>query len=174
MTPTDFSDITYTPPLSIGLVIRKNLNKEWSLESGLVYTYLMTTFENSGMQRNNARLHLHYIGIPLNLVAQLWNNTKWEIYLSGGGMIEKGIRSVYVQNLYSGNQTITTTANTNISGVQWSVNGAIGTTYKIQPKIGLFFEPKISYFFDNHQPLSARTEFPVVIGLSAGVRFQFK
>jgi len=174
MTPTDFSNITYTPPLSLGLVIRKNLNKEWSLESGIVYTYLMTTFENSGMQRNNARLHLHYIGIPLNLVAQLWNNKKWEIYLSGGGMIEKGIRSVYVQNLYSGNQTITTTANTNISGVQWSVNGAIGTTYKIQKNIGLFFEPKISYYFENNQPLSARTEYPVVIGLCAGVRFQFK
>ena len=174
MTPTDFSDITYAPPISFGLVVRKNLSKEWSLESGLVYTYLMTTFENSGVQRNDARLHLHYIGIPLNVVAQLWNNTKWEIYLSGGGMIEKGIRSVYVQNLYGGNQTITTTAITNISGVQWSVNGAIGTSYKIQRNIGLFFEPKISYYFDNNQPISARTEYQVVIGLTAGIRFQFK
>ena len=174
MTPNEFRTINYLPPLSFGVTVRKNLNKEWSLESGLVYTYLLTTFENTGVQRNDARLHLHYIGVPLNLVAQLWNLPKWEIYLSGGAMLEKGIKSVYVQNQYIGNQTITTTALTDINGFQWSVNGAAGTTYKIQRNIGIFFEPKISYYFDNNQPLSARTENPIVIGLSAGVRFRFK
>lgn len=174
MTPNNFQNITYTPPLSFGLVIRKVLNNKVGLESGLVYTYLLTTFENTGVQRNDARLHLHYIGVPVNLIVQIWNQPKWEIYMSAGGMIEKGIKSIYVQNQYSTSQTITTTAVTDINGVQWSVNGAIGTTYKIQRNVGIFFEPKISYYFDNNQPLSARTEHPVVIGLSAGVRFQFK
>jgi len=174
MAPNDFQDITYTPPVSFGLVVRKNITKTLSLESGLVYTYLLTTFKNSGTQQNEARLHLHYIGVPLNVIVTLWNNPKWEIYLSGGGMVEKGIRSVYVQNLYVSNQTITTTAATSIEGVQWSVNGAVGTTYKIKRYLGIFFEPKISYFFDNNQPISARTDQPVVIGLSAGIRFQFK
>ena len=174
MTPNNFQNITYTPPLSFGLIVRRNLNNVFSLESGLVYTYLLTTFENTGVQRNDARLHLHYIGVPLNVIAQIWNHPKWEIYLSAGGMIEKGIKSIYVQNSYSTNQTITTTASTDINGVQWSVNGAIGTTYKIQRNIGIFFEPKISCYFDNNQPLSARTEHPVVIGLTAGIRFKFK
>jgi len=174
MKAADFSNINYLPPLSFGLVVRKELNKVLGLESGLVYTYLLTTFENNGMQRNDARLHLHYIGVPLNLVARLWNNPKWEIYLSGGGMIEKGIQSVYVQNQYTGSQTITTTAVTNIDGVQWSVNGSVGTTYKIQRNVGIFFEPRISYYFKNDQPLSARTEYPTVIGLTAGVRLQLK
>jgi len=174
MKAADFSNINYLPPLSFGLVVRKELNKVLGLESGLVYTYLLTTFENTGMQRNDARLHLHYIGVPLNLVARLWNNPKWEIYLSGGGLVEKGIQSVYVQNQYSGSQTITTTAVTNIDGVQWSVNGSVGTTYKIQRNIGIFFEPRVSYYFENNQPLSARTKYPTVIGLTAGVRFQFK
>jgi len=89
-------------------------------------------------------------------------------------MLEKGLSSFYVVNQHAGNQTITTTATTNIDGVQWSVNGAVGTTYKFQRHFGIFFEPKISYFFDNHQPISARTNYPVVIGLTAGVRFQFK
>jgi len=174
MTPNNFQNITYTPPLSFGLVIRKDLTNTVGLESGLVYTYLLTTFENNGVQRNDARLHLHYIGVPVNLIVQIWNQPKWEIYMSAGGMIEKGIKSIYVQNQYSTNQTITTTAITDINGVQWSVNGAIGTTYKIQRNVGIFFEPKISYYFDNNQPLSARTDNPVVFGLSAGVRFQFK
>ena len=174
MKPNDFSNIIYSTPLSVGLTVRKNINKILSFETGFVYTYLLTTFKSTIVQQNNAKLHLHYIGVPLNLIAQLWDNPKWNFYLSGGGMIEKGIRSVYVQNQYINNQTITTTTSTNIEGVQWSVNGAVGTTYKIQQNIGLFFEPKISYYYKNNQPISIRTEYPIVFGLSAGVRFQFK
>jgi len=174
LTPNEFSKINYNSPLSFGIIIRKDLNKSLGLESGLVYTFLLTTFENNALQRNDARLYLHYIGIPLNLIARLWDNPKWGIYLSGGGMIEKGIQSVYVQNQYTGSQTITTTAITKINGIQWSLNGAVGITYKIQRNLGIFFEPKISYYYDNKQPLSIRTEYPVVIGLTAGVRFQIK
>ncbi len=175
LSQNDFTQKNYLAPISFGLIIRKSLDKTLSLESGLVYTYLLSTFENSGVQHSDAKLHLHYIGIPLNLVGKLWENSKWELYLSGGTMVEKGIQSVYIQNQYSSNQAIiTTTAKTNINGLQWSANGAIGITYKVQRNWGIYFEPKCSYFFDNNQPVSARTEHPLVMGLTAGVRFQFK
>jgi len=169
-----FSKTTYNSPLSFGLVVRKNLDKTISVESGLTYTYLSTNFENNGVQQNNAKLHLHYIGLPLNLIGVVWRNTKWEIYISGGAMVEKGIRSVYVLNQLSGNNKITTNVSSGIDGFQWSVNGAIGTTYKLQRNIGIFFEPKLSYFFDNNQPISARTDQPTVIGLTGGLRIQLK
>jgi len=173
LAPNDFSNITHYAPVSFGLVVRKNLDRVWSLESGLVYTYLLSTFENQDMQRSDAKLHLHYIGVPLNLVARVWKSPKWEVYLSSGGMMEKGIRSIYIQNQYFGNQILTTTAATKISGLQWSVNGAVGTTYKLHRNLGIYFEPRISYYFDNNQPESARTDQPVVIGLNVGLRFQF-
>ncbi|MDP4238301.1 MAG: hypothetical protein Q8904_02380 [Bacteroidota bacterium] len=172
--PTGFTDISYNPPISLGLIIRKNLSNGLGLESGLVYTYLLTTFGSNVKPLNDAQLHLHYIGVPLNLVVQLWNSSKWEIYLSGGGMVEKGLKSVYIQNQYGGSQTITTKTITDIDGIQWSINGTVGTTYKIQHNLGIFFEPKVSYYFDDDQPISARTKYPAVIGLSAGVRFQFE
>ncbi|ADQ79874.1 hypothetical protein Palpr_1735 [Paludibacter propionicigenes WB4] len=170
----DFSEKNYMAPVSFGIIVRKQLNKAIGIESGLVYTYLLSTFSNSGMQHPDAKLHLHYVGVPINFVGLLWDNPTWEIYLSGGGMVEKGIQSVYSQNQYSGNRIITTIAKTNINGLQWSVNGAIGVTYKVQRNWGIYFEPKLSYFFDNNQPASARTEDPVVIGISAGVRFRIK
>ena len=173
-TPNDFSQKSFMAPISFGLIIRKNLDKTISLESGLVYTYLLSIFENSGMQHSDAKLHLHYIGIPLNLVGRLCENSNWELYLSAGTMAEKGIQSVYIQNQYAGNQVITTIAKTNINGLQWSVNGAVGVTYKVQRNWGIYFEPKLSYFFDNNQPISARTENQVVIGVTAGVRYQLK
>lgn len=173
MAPNDFSQKNFMSPLSFGLTVRKNLCKTIGIESGLVYTYLLSTFEDHNFIANDASLKLHYLGIPLNIVAQVWKLSNWEIYVSGGSMVEKGLRSIYVQNQYIGNQTITTTANTKIDGLQWSLNGAVGTTYKLQRNLGIYFEPKISYFFDNDQPISARTDRPVVIGLTAGLRFQF-
>jgi hypothetical protein len=173
MAPNDFSQKNFMSPLSFGLTARMNLSKTLGLESGLVYTYLLSTFEEHNFVSYDASLKLHYLGIPLNLVVQLWKFPKWEVYVSGGGMVEKGLRSIYTQHQYIGNQTITTTANTKIDGLQWSLNGAVGTTYKLQRNIGIYFEPKFSYFFDNDQPVSARTDRPVVIGLTAGLRFQF-
>lgn len=170
MAPNDFSSQTYHDPLSFGLNVRKRLNKNLSIESGLVYTYLLSSFENTGVQRSDAKLHLHYIGIPLNLITDIWKKSRWEIYLSTGCMAEKGIQSVYVQNQYLGAQTSTTTVKSNINGIQWSVNGGVGVSYKIQRQLGIYFEPKFSRYFDNNQPVSARTEHPVVLGLSAGLR----
>jgi len=174
MTPNDFSNITYNPPLSFGIFVRKKLDNNFSLESGFVYTYLLTSFNNTNEQQNNAKLHLHYIGIPLNVVVTIWKNPKWEIYSSGGVMIEKGIRSVYIQNQIGGNQITTTTASSTIEGFQWSVDASVGITYKIEPNVGLFFEPKIAYYFKNNQPLSIRTVYPETIGLAAGIRFLLK
>jgi len=170
MATNDFTKKTYNDPLSFGLTVRKQLNKTLSLESGLVYTYLLSTFENSGVQRSEAKLHLHYIGIPVNLITELWENSKWEIYLSTGFMAEKGIQSLYIQSQYFGAEVVTTTAKTNINGIQWSINGGVGVTYKIKRQLGIYFEPKFSRYFDNNQPVSARTDHPFVFGLSAGLR----
>jgi hypothetical protein len=169
----DFTKKTYNDPLSFGLTVRKQLNKTLSLESGLVYTYLLSTFENSGVQRSEAKLHLHYIGIPVNLITELWENSKWEVYLSTGFMAEKGIQSLYVQSQYFGAEVVTTTAKTNINGIQWSINGGVGVSYKIKRQLGIYFEPKYSRYFDNNQPVSARTDHPFVFGLSAGLRIGF-
>jgi len=174
MAPNDFSEKNFRAPLSFGITIRKTLNTIFSIETGLAYTYLLSTFEETGINSYDANLSLHYLGIPINLVAQLWKANKWEVYLSGGGMIEKGLRSVYVQNQYIGNQTITTSVSTNINGFQWSVNAGIGGIYELQHNIGIYFEPKFSYFFNNNQPISARTDQPVVLGLTAGIRYHFK
>ena len=173
MTPNDFSQQTFMAPLSFGLIIRKNIGSSIGLETGMVYTYLSSTFEEQTTSHSDAQLSLHYLGIPLNLIVPVWKNPKWEVYLSGGGMVEKGLRSIYVQNQYYGNQVITTDARTKIDGFQWSINAAVGTTFKIQRNIGIYFEPKFSYFFENNQPVSARTDQPIVIGLTAGLRYKF-
>ncbi len=173
LSPNDFSQQTFLAPLSFGLVLRKNIGSSIGIETGLVYTYLLSTFEEHSNSNYDAQLTLHYLGIPLNLIVPLWKSKQWEVYLSGGGMVEKGLRSIFIQNQYFGNQVITNDERKNIEGLQWSTNAALGITYKIQRNIGIYFEPKFSYFFENNQPISARTDQPIVIGLTAGLRYKF-
>jgi len=170
LSPADFSDRTYTAPISFGFTASKKLSKILSLETGLTYTYLLTKFESMNY---NADLNLHYLGIPMNLSAQIWKNQKWGVYGSGGAMVEKGLRSVYVQNQHVGNQIITTTASTKIEGLQWSLNAALGVTYNIYKDIDIYLEPKFSYYFDNNQPISIRTDREIIVGVEGGFRYNF-
>lgn len=170
LSPSDFDSKKFHAPLSFGLRAAKMLQKGISLESGVVYTYLLTDLESPNYK---ARLNLHYLGIPLNVRVRLWDAPKWSVYASGGVMLEKGLRSVYVQEQYVGNQIITTTASTNIEGLQWSLSASVGVGYSIFKEVDLFFEPEFSYFFDNDQPLSIRSDSPFAPGLEAGLRFKF-
>jgi hypothetical protein len=169
----DFPEATYRAPLSFGLTVKKELNRIFSLETGLVYTFLDSRFENPGM-RKEALLQLHYIGIPVNIQTLIWGDKKtgWEVYFSAGGMIEKGIYSHYKQvNHYSNEHSKTIVSNEKINGLQYSISFAPGIDYHIYRNYSVYFEPKISYYFDNKQPVSARTEHPVAIGLNLGLRW---
>lgn len=170
LAPADFSSRKFHAPLSFGLRAGKKLNDRVSLESGLVYTYLLTDLESPNYA---ATLNLHYLGIPLNAKVNVWTSRQWSVYASGGAMVEKGLRSIFVQEQYMGNQTIRTTASTNIDGFQWSVNAALGVAYNFAGTFDFYFEPGFSYYFDNDQPLSIRSDRQFAPGVEAGVRFAF-
>lgn len=170
LTPSDFSDKTFFSPLSVGAKVSKHFGETFSLETGFSYTYLLTKFKSDNY---NAALHLHYLGLPVQMAVKIWGNSKWRVYGSAGGMVEKGLRSIYIQEQHFGNQIITTTASTKIDGFQWSLNATIGGAYRLSDGIDVYFEPKCSYFFDNDQPLSIRTDRKLSGGIEGGLRFNF-
>ena len=122
----------------------------------------------------DASQQLHYLGIPVNGVAYLWNNnSKWNVYFSAGAMLEKGLWMKTVCNQHFPNDMKTTTQEDNIDGWQWSLNSSIGISYRFTNKMKLYFEPRLSYYFDNNQPMSIRTEQPISIGIGAGLQYSF-
>jgi hypothetical protein len=159
----DNADVRHMLPLSTKFIVRRNLNSQWAIESGLSYAFLSTRYK---WNNNIVNQQLHYLGIPLNAVYYLVSKPSWDIYASAGGMVEKGIH-IHIGR----NDNIV--AKTDMDGLQWSVNSAIGATYKIREGWGVFFEPQFGYFFDNEQPESIRTEWPVSFGFGAGLRFSF-
>jgi len=168
----NYENFRYFAPLSIELLVRKNIIKTVALESGLVYTYLFSTFNDNAVQRNSAQLHLHYVGIPLNISMQVWNSSNWGIYTTIGGMIEKGVTAVQIESVDANAKLEITSTKASVNGFQYSINGAVGFNYKLQQNLGLFFEPKLAYNFDNNQPLSIRTVQPLTLGFSAGLRLK--
>jgi len=168
--PEDFTSKSYLAPVSAGAAIAYSISKSTSIQSGLTYTYLVTSFDNNTV---DSKLHLHYVGLPLRIIYNFSQTNKWSFYGSVGTMIEKGIWSVYVQNQNYPNSTITTTVTDKIKGWQYSVNSSVGTAYNIQKNTAIYFEPKISYYFDSNQPISIRTENKLVIGFEGGLRYKF-
>ncbi|MDR1938248.1 MAG: PorT family protein [Tannerellaceae bacterium] len=171
--PEDFSDVTYSIPVSFGITVRKNLSKRMAVESGIVYTYLLTKFEKPAATRYDARLELHYLGIPLKLVTYLWNDPQWTVYGTAGVMGEKGLRSVYTQQRYAQEGIVTTTVSSAIRRMQWSLNGSIGASYRLYKEWSMYAEPRLSYYFESGQPVSTRTEYPLSFELGIGLRYEF-
>ena len=164
------SNTKYSSPVSVGISVRKYLNDYLAVESGIIYTYLSVdrAFPSTDGHQDSK---LHYIGIPLSLSADIWNiNDKFRVYLSAGGAMEKGLLSKYTEtNITSRGSNINSWRT--IPGVQWSVNASVGVSYNLARMIGIYVEPRYSYYFDNDQPISIRTEKRGMFGINAGIRF---
>ena len=170
----DFTDSDHSIPLSFGISVRKDFNKYIGLETGLTYTYLSSTFERVNIPQYKSKRELHYLGIPVNLVVYLWNDPKWNVYVSGGVMLEKGLSQKYVQDMYQNNVKISSTTDKgSVNGVQWSLNAAAGISYSIYQDLSLYVEPRFSHYFENDQPASIRTEKSNVVSLGGGLRYKF-
>jgi hypothetical protein len=157
----DNAKIQYGMSMSAKLSVRKNITSKWAVETGINYTYLPTKYN---WNQNSASQQLHYLGIPLNAVYYVASKPNWNVYVSAGGMVEKGVYAAIKRNDGINSKV-------KFSGLQYSVNGALGVTYKLYRNIGLFFEPQFGYYFNNNQPESIRTAWPVSINLGAGFRF---
>src|SRR5690554_482535 len=175
LSPDDYTDVEHRPPVSFSLMAGFPLNDQLNVEAGLSYTYLYSRFNRNDRLVYRGSLQQHYVGIPVNLRYRVWHNDDWQVYLSGGGSIEKGLRSIYKQEIeQSGDRVFETSVYNRINGFQFSAQGGAGFSYRVQNNLQLFAEPRLIYYFNNNQPMSARTEDPLVFGLNIGVRLQFQ
>ena len=169
-----FSRVTHLPPLSAGLRVRKDLGRHFALETGVTYTYLRSMMADEQIVQREADLQMHYVGIPLNAVAYLVDRPRWSIYCLAGGMVEKGVQATYRETVRTPNLAPTATTETGrIAGLQWSLNASVGIEYRFYRSLSVYLEPNVFYYLKNNQPLSARTENPLIVGLNAGMRITF-
>jgi hypothetical protein len=175
LNPGDYTDVVHRLPVSFSLTADFPIAKDITLETGLSYTYLFSRYRRNDQFIYRGTLQQHYIGIPLNLRYTVWQNDAWDVYLLGGTSIEKGLRSIYKQEIeHNGSIVYHTKIGSSIDGFQFSAQAGAGFSYRLQGNLSLFGEPRIVYYFNNNQPMSARTENPLIFGLNMGIRLRFK
>lgn len=168
----------YSGILSFGLKISRQLSEKISLETGLVYSCLTTTFKTPESPALMT-LRLQYVGVPVNLKMSLLKiSPHLELYASAGVMAEKGLQAKLAEAdgglSNDGNHTgENTSTHSRIKGLQYSISASAGISYKIYGNLSLYAEPHISHYFDNDQPLSIRTVHRTIPTVNTGLRFEF-
>ena len=141
-------------PVKVGLTARYNITGRLGVETGLTYSILSSSVKignsETGKNWSTGSQTLHYLGIPLNISFNILDSRYVNIYLTGGGMMEKSISgSIKTDEYVDGKFARTLTAKISPKGLQWSVNAAAGVQANILPQLGVFVEPGVSLIFYN-------------------------
>ena len=164
-------------PIKAGVSLRYHLSDKFGIESGVTYTYLSSNL-TSGTTKNlyETEQSLQYIGIPLNVMYNIWDNKQMGFYLSGGGVMEKNISGKSHTNYIINNKIELTEQNKIKDGpLQFSVNSALGYQYNASSLLGVFVEPGVAYYFNNGSDIETiYKDKPLNFNLKIGLRFNIK
>lgn len=167
------TSVKHHMPVTIGFSLDWNLDKNWTLETGLNYTLLSSDIRSGSKSYVEETQKLHYVGIPLKIRRSIWQNRWFSVYASVGGAVEKCVsgrlESVTVTN--GGNRTSERTS-LEVDPLQWSVVAAAGAQVNFTSRLGLYLEPGVAYYFDDHSGVETiRKEHPFNFNLQLGLRF---
>lgn len=166
-------------PVKVGLTARYNITGRLGVETGLTYSILSSSVKignsETGKNWSTGSQTLHYLGIPLNISFNILNSRYVNIYVTGGGMMEKSISgNIKTDEYVDGKFDRTLTTNISPKGLQWSVNAAAGIQANILPQLGFFVEPGVSHHFKNGSRVrSIYTDKPTDFSLGFGLRYSF-
>lgn len=150
-------------PLRFGLSVHYQLNDRLSLLSGISYTYLYSEC-SIPLYNINYNQKLHYLGIPIGMVWQLWSSGHFRLYLSGSAMLEKCVHASFDYKSSDGVDIE--------KPWQWSLNAAAGAEYSFTPQLGVYLEPSLGYYFDDGSNLDHYyKDHPLAPSISFGLRF---
>lgn len=162
-------------PVRVGLSVAYPLSERLAIGLGLYYTYLSSDFK-SGSEHNYQSAHqsLHYLGIPLSANYTFIRSSRFSFYATGGVMAEKCISGQSELLTVSGNSREAAKQSLTEKHLQYSTFGSLGVQLDLIKHVGLYVEPGLSYYFDNHsRVVNLYKDEPLQFNLSAGVRFSF-
>lgn len=166
-------------PVKVGLTARYNITGRLGVETGLTYSVLSSSVKTGNSETGNnwssGSQTLHYLGIPLNISFSILNSRYVNIYITGGGMMEKSISgNIKTDEYVDGKFARTLTAKISPKALQWSVNAAAGVQANILPQLGFFVEPGVGHHFKNGSRVrSIYTDKPTDFSLGFGLRYSF-
>lgn len=157
--------VDHKPAVGFGLSVKYHLTPRWALSSGLVYTLLRSDFTHkSGNNSIVDRQTLHYIGVPLKAEYRVLHLGGLSVYATAGGEVDKNVKA----------QVATEGTSRDIAkdGLQWSADLSAGVQYDFIPQLGVYAEPGVRYYFNNHSPIdNTFKDKPWNFNLQLGLRW---
>ena len=160
-------------PISFSLALKYKLSNRFSLETGLSYSRLKSEFE-MGSNGNTIKEQqtIHYLGIPVKGICNMYTGKAWSLYGSLGVTMEIPVYSPFNTNYYLHGALEATDKTTLRVPWQWSVGTGLGLQYNLTPSIGLFAEPSLQYYIPTGSDIETyRTEHPFTFSLPLGIIF---
>lgn len=165
------SDPRHHFPVSVGLELKYSfLDNRLGAGLGVNYTFLNSRYEALVDHQYQASVDqsVHYLGVPLSFYVNILSSDRLSFYASAGCMMEKAVKVSYdITDLHS----VKYKQERDAAGVQWSANVGLGMEYRFMSFMGVYVDPRLTYFFDCGQPYSVRAEQPLQFNLEMGFRF---
>lgn len=169
---------TYSLPVTFGLTFKYPVFDKVDIGTGISYSLLERTFtgiytevEDDAVTRKiSADIHnsIHYIGIPLNIYYNVFDNGRFGCYAFIGGSVEKAILNRYrIKN--SPNDIF---FKESVKGVQFSSRVGFGIDFNISNGLALYVDPSLHYYYGENQPTSIRTQQPLMFNFEIGLRLK--
>lgn len=183
---------THSLPIHVAATVSYAVTDRLSLESGLTFTSLHSdvTYSSNSYSAATGRhdrynswsgdRKLFYLGIPLTARYTIASGSSFDFYGAGGFTVEKcvaGNTRIYCTDSEFRNAD-PRSFTSRVDPLQWSVRASLGVQWRITSQLGLYAEPGVSYYFNNHSDASWRalpistyyTEHPFNISISVGMR----
>jgi len=160
-------------PVKVGMEVKYNLDNKWSIQSGLVYSYLQSDFTKTNLSdKEVTKQSLHYVGIPVNLSYNLYQSKHLSVYVTAGGEAEKMVKGkAETCSTQNGTLISNTERNVKMNQLQFSTNAAAGIEYKVSDHFSIYAEPGASYYFKNGSDVKTiYSDKPLGFSLNLGVR----
>ena len=159
-------ETNHAAPLSVGFTLQFPLSERLWLESGLSYTYLSSSFTRKSPRRVVTDVQrLYYLGIPLQIGYNLWNDRRLTVYGSTGLQADFCVKS-----------TLTTRSDQcdfTHDRVQFSIGANVGLSYEIVRRLSLYAQPALHYYPDNGSKIeNIFSNQPLHFSIQLGVRYQ--
>lgn len=162
-------------PIKVGLSVKYNIDNRWSIVSGLTYSYLRSTFDYSeGKTSGSGVQKLHYVGLPFAVNYNVISAKNLKVYLTAGCEMQKlvsGKANMDGVNILEENKR----QDVKEGGMQWSLNAAVGAEYNFMHNLGLYVEPGVSHYIDNHSSVENFYKYkPTNFSLNVGLRLSIR
>lgn len=180
------TDVHHNKPLSFGLGVSYYLNSRFSLNSGLVYTYLSSDWQTNDEYRVKTSQKLHFIGIPLGVTYKIAEWQRFNLYASAGVQMDMNVAGRQKGKLVRDALVSDVVIDSEVRSVRekkllLSASAKVGVSYPVLRFLSAYAEAGAGYYFDNGSALFDKmstmptiySEKPLNLTLQAGFRLGF-